>query len=157
MRSMRCVLCCVLLIIRVYAAEEGSEHMDSHYDDDGEHNVEYDHEAILGSRDLNKQYANLSPQEAKIRLDGIIKKIDTDADGSVTKEELSAWIIKSFKKLDEEDAQYKLTEQDHDEDGNVSWKEYLKAVYGFTPQEVKEENPKITKIRRSDKGRCSQV
>ena len=139
------------MVLTVFADEEVSEHglhLDPHYED-GEHNVEYDHQAVLGSRDMSKEFSELSPEEAKTRLDAIITKMDTNADGLVTREELSVWIIKSFTKLDEEDARDKLKEQDYNTDGKISWEEYLKAVYGFTPQQVvdmnNDDDPEIKK------------
>ena len=38
--------------------------------------------------------------------------------------------------MDEEEARERLKTQDANDDGKVSWEEYLKAVYDFTPQQV---------------------
>ena len=42
-----------------------------HYNEDGEHNVEYDHEAFLG-KERAKEFDQLSPEEAKRRLGWVI-------------------------------------------------------------------------------------
>ena len=38
----------------------------------------------------------MTPEEAKKQLTAIVKKIDTNKDKFVSKEELTAWILKSF-------------------------------------------------------------
>lgn len=69
-----------------------------HHDEDGEHNMEFDHEAILGSVSKAEEFHHLSPDESKRRLRILIEnKIDTNKDGLVDKHELKAHIIRSFK------------------------------------------------------------
>ena len=48
----------------------------------------------------------------------------------------SQYVVFIWRKLDEEDAESRLKEQDDNSDGKVSWAEYLKTVYDFTPQQV---------------------
>ena len=51
------------------------------------------------------------------------------------------------RKLDEEDARGKMKEQDANEDGKVSWEEYLMAVYNFKKEDLvdmdKDKNPQM--------------
>lgn len=67
-----------------------------HHGDDGEHNVEFDHEAILGSVKTAEEFDNLSPAEAKKRLAILVRKMDRNADQFVDRHELKAWILRSF-------------------------------------------------------------
>lgn len=67
-----------------------------HHGDDGEHNVEFDHEAILGSVKTAEEFDNLSPTEAKERLALLIRKMDRNGDEFVDRHELKAWILRSF-------------------------------------------------------------
>lgn len=67
-----------------------------HYHEDGEHNVEFDHEAILGSVKTAEEFDNLPPAVAKQRLGELVKKMDRNADQFVDRHELKAWILRSF-------------------------------------------------------------
>lgn len=67
-----------------------------HHSDDGEHNVEFDHEAILGSVKDAEEFDNLSPAEAKKRLAILVRKMDRNGDQFVDRHELKAWILRSF-------------------------------------------------------------
>ena len=63
---------------------------DSHVDDHGEHNAEFDHQAFLG--DEAKEFRNLTPEESKEKLGKIAVKIDTNKDSLIDVEELTNWI-----------------------------------------------------------------
>lgn len=69
----------------------------SHISDSGEHFSEFDHEAIIGSHKEAEEYDHLPPEEAKRRLEILLKKMDTDNDRKIDRNELKAWIIRSFK------------------------------------------------------------
>lgn len=69
-----------------------------HEGDDGEHFVEFDHEAMLGSVKEAEEFHQLSPDESKRRLRLLVStKIDTNQDQYVDKHELKAHILRSFK------------------------------------------------------------
>lgn len=68
-----------------------------HHDDHGEHNQEFDHEAILGSVKEAEEYHTLTPDESKKRLAILVKKIDSNSDGFVDRHELKAWVLRSFR------------------------------------------------------------
>lgn len=68
-----------------------------HFSDSGEHDSSFDHEAILGSHKEAEDYHNLNPQEAKRRLEILLKKMDINKDQQIDRKELKAWIIRSFK------------------------------------------------------------
>ncbi|KAF7266303.1 hypothetical protein GWI33_020331 [Rhynchophorus ferrugineus] len=101
-----------------------------HYDDTGIHRSDFDHEAILGSYKEAEEYDHLPPEEAKRRLSILLTKMDISKDGYIDRKELKAWIIRSFKTLSEEEANEKLEDADEDNDGKVSWAEYIADTYG---------------------------
>lgn len=68
-----------------------------HFSESGEHFSEFDHEAIIGSHKEAEEYDHLSPEEAKRRLEILLKKMDLDNDQKIDRNELKAWIIRSFK------------------------------------------------------------
>ena len=69
-----------------------------HHGADGEHDTEFDHEAMLGSVKEAEEFHQLSPEESKRRLQILVSsKIDTNKDGFVDKHELKAHILRSFK------------------------------------------------------------
>ncbi|XP_045458854.1 reticulocalbin-2 [Melitaea cinxia] len=105
-----------------------------HYNDEG-HNVEFDHEAILGSVKEAEEYDKLSPEEAKQRLEQLLPKMDVNGDSYISNYELKAWIIKSFKKLSQEEAEERMEEADINQDGVVTWAEYLKDAFGVSAEE----------------------
>lgn len=96
----------------------------------GEHIDQFDHEAILGSAKEAEEFDHLSPEEAKRRLGILLKKMDLTGDGFIDRNELKAWIIRSFRMLSEEEAMEKLEDADEDHDGRISWSEYLSDTYG---------------------------
>jgi hypothetical protein len=61
-----------------------------HFDDHGEHNNAFDHEAFLG--DQAEQFRELSPEEARTKLGLIVAKIDQDGSGLISEDELTGWI-----------------------------------------------------------------
>ncbi|KAG5881571.1 hypothetical protein JTB14_035015 [Gonioctena quinquepunctata] len=107
----------------------------SHISDDGEHFSEFDHEAILGSHKEAEDYDHLPPEEAKRRLSVLLKKMDINNDGKIDRNELRAWIIRSFKMLSEEEARDRLEDADDDNDGIVTWEEYVTDTYGLDSSE----------------------
>lgn len=69
----------------------------SHFAETGEHINEFDHEAIIGSHKEAEEYDHLPPEEAKRRLEILLKKMDLNNDRNIDRNELKAWIIRSFK------------------------------------------------------------
>ncbi|XP_046565804.1 calumenin-B-like [Haliotis rubra] len=104
---------------------------------DGERNKHRDHEAVLGSREEALDADDLTPAQAKNRLEQLAKSHDLDKDGKISKEEFITWIMQSLKSLDEEEALKLLTEQDGDGDGKLTFGEYLKQQYDYSQEEVK--------------------
>ncbi|XP_053128236.1 reticulocalbin-2 isoform X1 [Hemicordylus capensis] len=100
-----------------------------HYDSEGAHLPDYDREALLGGQEEVEEFAKLDPDEQLRRLKSIFKRIDIDADGFLTEDELSLWIQQSFKHYVVEDAKQQFGEYDKDGDGHVSWEEYNIQMY----------------------------
>ncbi|XP_060709869.1 reticulocalbin-2 [Hemiscyllium ocellatum] len=96
---------------------------EDHYMDGG-HNSEYDREVLFGGEKEVGELAKLSPEEQQSRLKSLIKKMDVDADGFVTKGELSGWIQQSFKHYATEESKEQFPEHDLDGNGVVTWEEY---------------------------------
>jgi len=99
-----------------------------HYEHEA-HNVEYDHEAFLGED--AKKFDQLTPEESRRRLGIIVDKIDNNADGHVSQEELKDWIRFTQRRYitDDVDRQWKTHNPEDKE--KISWEEYKKMLYGF--------------------------
>ncbi|CAB3231518.1 unnamed protein product [Arctia plantaginis] len=95
-----------------------------HYSDSGHHS-EFDHEAILGSVKEAEKFDSLSPEEAKAKLAELLIKMDLNGDKLIDRLELKKWILKSFINLSREETEERLQEADEDQDGAVTWQEYL--------------------------------
>lgn len=104
------------------------------------HETDFDHEAILGSRDAAEEYDQLSPEEAKRRLKELAVKMDQNGDGYVDRAELIEWIIRSFKLLTQEEAAERFEDEDKDGDGKVTWDEHVKEAFGSSHREADPEN-----------------
>uniref|UniRef100_A0A8B9EBQ0 Reticulocalbin-2 n=1 Tax=Anser cygnoides TaxID=8845 RepID=A0A8B9EBQ0_ANSCY len=76
-----------------------------------------------------EEYARLSPEEQQRRLRAIVRRIDADGDGLLSKDELSSWIQQSFKHYVTQEAKQHFHDYDKDGDGLVSWKEYNLQMY----------------------------
>lgn len=101
----------------------------------GEHHSEFDHEAILGSVKEAEEYDHLPPEEAKRRLAILLTKMDLNKDEYIDRKELTAWILRSFKMLTEEEAAERFEDADENVDGRVSWDEYKNDAYGSDDEE----------------------
>ncbi|KAI8518423.1 calcium ion binding [Branchiostoma belcheri] len=105
----------------------------SHYPDhyvDGEHDAEFDREILLGGKKEAEEYQKLSPEESKQRLMVLVKKIDVNGDGLLDRDELVDHMLESFNTYSVEEARDTFPTIDLDEDGKVSWEEYLQDTFG---------------------------
>lgn len=89
----------------------------------------------MGSVKEAEEFDNLPPEESKRRLRLLVKKMDTNSDEFVDRHELKAWILRSFKKLSEEEAEDRFEDLDENNDDRVSWSEYIKDVYGIESED----------------------
>jgi len=104
---------------------------DHHHGHGQDHDSQFDHEAILGSKKEAEEFDELDPEEAKRRLGVLLTKMDRDKDGSIDRKELYSWILRSFKALSREDSDERFEDTDEDEDGFVSWNEYKDDEFDF--------------------------
>lgn len=68
-----------------------------HYSSSEDHNNEFDHEAILGSAKDADEFDGLPKEEARRRLKVLLLKMDLNNDNQIDKQELKAWILRSFR------------------------------------------------------------
>jgi reticulocalbin-2 len=67
---------------------------------------------------------------------------------------LPAWILRSFKKLSEEEAEDRFEDLDENNDDTISWAEYVKDVYGMEVDGVKQsmlDDKEEIKLMQDDK------
>lgn len=91
---------------------------------------------FAGSVKEAEEYDNLPPEEAKLRLKLLLEKMDLNRDQQIDRQELKAWIIRSFRMLSEEEARERLEEVDENGDGKVTWAEYAADAYGKDSMEA---------------------
>lgn len=82
----------------------------------------------------------MPPEESKRRLGLLVQKMDLNSDGFIDRHELKAWILRSFKKLSEEEAEDRFDDLDENNDEKISWSEYIKDVYGMDQEDGTKSN-----------------
>ncbi|KDR16997.1 calumenin [Zootermopsis nevadensis] len=136
-----------------------NELSDQEHYQNAQHNTQYDHEAFLGEE--AKTFDQLTPEESRRRLGLIVDKIDKDADGFVTREELKDWIQYTQKRYITDDVERQWKTHNPENKGNLSWEEYKKMVYGFMDDmdpsefEKEEEGFSYQNMLRRDRRRWS--
>lgn len=71
------------------------------------------------------------PEDIRIaRFQKIISKMDEDSSNSISRKELVQWTLKALQKMDAREMGEDFELADGDEDGKVSWKEYVVNIYG---------------------------
>ena len=102
-----------------------SEHFEG-----GTHNPDYDHDAFLG-KTHGHDFDGLSEAESKRRLKDLVQQhVDTSKDGIVDNEELEKWIEHQRTSYMWETIDDVIKNEDGDNDGKVSWKEYKDTHFG---------------------------
>ncbi|XP_075214759.1 reticulocalbin-2 isoform X2 [Lycorma delicatula] len=132
--------------------EDGSySPRDHNHITDGEHNKEFDHEAILGSMKEAEEFDHLPPEEAKKRLKILLLKMDLNKDNQIDRNELHAWILRSFSMLSEEESNERFEDADENEDGRVTWEEYKTDSFGDDFNEMNIEDSEEETLVKQDK------
>ncbi|CAH8618365.1 unnamed protein product [Schistosoma mattheei] len=67
----------------------------------------------------------------------VFQKIDTNSNGFIEDDELASWIYKTYESLDREHAKKQLTRFDVNEDGKVSFEEYINQTYETSEEELR--------------------
>ncbi|CAH8612654.1 unnamed protein product [Heterobilharzia americana] len=92
------------------------------------------------------RHFNLNPHNPEFTLPEIqlesqlhlyFKKIDSNHDGFIEHNELTAWIHKTYESLDREHAEKQLTKFDVNKDGKVTFEEYISRTYETSEDELK--------------------
>lgn len=122
-----------------------------HLSETGDHSNEFDHEAILGSAKEAEEFDHLTPAESKRRLGILLEKMDLNHDNSISRPELRAWILRSFKMLTEEEAEERLQDVDENNDGKVTWEEYVADTYGSDESDFQEMTKENEEMMADDK------
>jgi Ca2+-binding EF-hand superfamily protein len=81
----------------------------------------------------NWHHADLEDQEKLNRFTHMAKKMDANTDGFVDKSELITWTLKALQNMDMKELDEDWDVSDHDEDGYISWEEYVENIYGVEP------------------------
>ncbi|CAH8871079.1 unnamed protein product [Trichobilharzia szidati] len=71
------------------------------------------------------------------RLHLYFRKIDSNHDNFIERDELASWIHKTYESLDREHAEKQLMDFDKDKDGRVSFHEYVSHSYETSEEELK--------------------
>ena len=138
---------------KVQHGSPSSQFKDKHLKDG--HDLERDHEAILGSKHLAEEFSDLSESESKKRLKVLAEgQMDADRDKIVTMDELSNYVYKSLISLDKEETDERFEEIDTDRDGQITWKEYLQDSFGIDAGNEEERmltDPEEAKLMNEDR------
>ncbi|XP_053490644.1 reticulocalbin-1 [Ictalurus furcatus] len=133
-----CVVCVLLCVVdlkptlrkdRIHheAGFSQKPHEDQHAD---QQSLQFDHEAFLGKEEA-KTFDQLSPEESRDRLSKIVDRIDSDADGFITSDELKLWIKRVQKRYVYENVAKIWRDYDLNKDNTIAWEEYKQATYGY--------------------------
>lgn len=91
---------------------------------------------ILGSVKEAEEFDHLPIDESKKRLKILLEKMDLDGDNYIERNELKAWILRSFSMLSAEESLDRLQDADTNDDGKISWEEILHDTYGSDPEDL---------------------
>jgi len=100
-----------------------------HFDPNGEHNDEFDHEAFLG--DDAEEFRHLSPEESKEKLAKIVNKIDINNDAFIDVNELTIWIKDTANRSSTRRTEEFWKQSNPENRAELSWDEYRAIQYGF--------------------------
>ena len=106
---------------------------ESHFDDVGLHNAEFDHDAFLG--DEAREFKNLTPEESKNRLANIFHKIDFNNDTFIDGTELTKWIVDTQERSITRRTEEFWSSSNPEKKPELSWDEYRAIQYGFLTDE----------------------
>ena len=106
---------------------------ESHFDDVGLHDAEFDHDAFLG--DEVTEFKNLTPEESKNRLANIFHKIDSNNDTFIDGTELTKWIVDTQERSITRRTEEFWSSSNPEKKPELSWDEYRAIQYGFLTDE----------------------
>lgn len=91
---------------------------------------------LLALPTLQQIEGNLEIEKSKKLLGLLFEKIDTSGNGQIDKSELNAWLETHFQNTDREEAKPEFEKLDTNEDGYVSFDEYVTNTYGYSLDEL---------------------
>ncbi|XP_041472099.1 calumenin-A-like [Lytechinus variegatus] len=106
----------------------------SHFDEHGNHNPDYDHDAFLGEKEA-KKFANLTPEQSKEKLGQLFDRLDTNHNGSISESELRAWIEIQTNSVLYEELDRLFGAHNLNGDDLLTWEEYNITTYSGLPLE----------------------
>jgi len=115
----------------------------------------YDHMdgGVLDKEEV-KKFENMDEAEKKDRLLLICGKIDTNANGKITKDELQKWMQKTSHHYLQNDVNDQFPNHDKNNNGIISWSEYYESVFGMLkPEDFGEQSLTMDEMVARDKRR----
>lgn len=133
------------------ASREATEHF---ADDPERHDVQFDHNAFLGT-ETAQQFSKLTPEQSREKLKEIVKKIDKDSDGKVTEKEMKEWISYVALSSAQQVTEKHWAEVNPKGHTLLSWEEYAENSYGPHEERMKDTSSveEYTRAVRHDKRR----
>ncbi|CAK8698101.1 calumenin-like [Clavelina lepadiformis] len=127
---------CLLLLVGIAltAVTKKDRVIDQTLSDKEPGSPDYDHDAFVGQEEAEK-FNELSPEESRRRLAIIVDKIDKDANGKITEQELDDWIVFTQQRYIREDSDKQFVTHDKNKDNKIHWDEYKEQTYGFLNEE----------------------
>ncbi|XP_050530089.1 reticulocalbin-2-like [Daktulosphaira vitifoliae] len=101
-----------------------------------DHRSDFPHAGIITSDTELEEFKNLSPNEAKAKLKSILIEIDKNHDGQIDKKELAQRILETFRQLSAEESDSEFVDSDTNNDGLLTWKEYLIDTYAPSEEDI---------------------
>ncbi|XP_025196696.1 calumenin-A-like [Melanaphis sacchari] len=95
-----------------------------------DHRTDSAYAGILTDEEDIEEMKHLEPSEIKPRMSAILESMDINKNGFIEKKELLAKLLDSYRKLSAEESDAEFLTSDLDEDGYVTWKEYVGDTYG---------------------------
>lgn len=112
-----------LLLLQFKGSQSTHKDLHENHYTGQQHNPDHDMNILLGDQDT-EEIKKLSPAEQKKKMMEIVKRIDMNADGLLSTEELTLWIQHVYRKYALDDAKERFPEYDINKDGVVTWEEY---------------------------------
>ncbi|XP_050427445.1 reticulocalbin-2-like [Adelges cooleyi] len=119
-------------------AQEIEENLSAHRKSIAEHDhrSDFPHAGFIRSEKELEEIQNLPPDEAKDKLRIILVEIDLDLNGEISKKELSTRLLETYRSLSNEEADSEFDDSDLDNDGFITWKEYVTDTYALNEDDI---------------------
>ena len=110
---------------------------------------DFDEDLLWRGKDLDDEdddyededYDDWHPDELdadvrKARFEKLVKKMDENSDGFVDKAELVHWTLRALQNMDARELGEDFEIADDNDDGKVSWEEYVENIYGIPKEKL---------------------